>query len=124
MIKFFGGSEAADLKEPGGGIRLFFVERKLLVEDFSQESYFVLVGCAGGGEPEGELDAFVGVLRSFEEDALAATKMWRKLFGPRFPDLGGGKGAASGPIPVPPPTFPDRPVRPKKPGGFASTLVL
>ncbi len=59
-----------------------------------------------------------------EEGAPAATKMWRELFGPRFPDLGGGKGAVSGPIPVPPPTFPDRPVRPKKPGGFASALVL
>ncbi len=59
-----------------------------------------------------------------ETDGATATSAWRDIFGPRFPDLAGGQKSSLGPTPVPPVTFPDRPVKPNRPGGFASALVL
>ncbi len=57
-----------------------------------------------------------------ENDASKELKLWRKIFGSRFPAAGraaqsGGLLAAA--VPVSPFSFPDRPVIPKKPGGFA-----
>ncbi len=56
-----------------------------------------------------------------EPDADKSLVMWRKIFGPRFPASGRSKAAAllneavvTGGL-----TFPDRPVLPRKPGGFA-----
>jgi len=56
-----------------------------------------------------------------EEDPEKATKLWRKIFGDRFPETKSSKtestlAAAISPSSL---TFPDRPVRPNKPGGFA-----
>jgi hypothetical protein len=59
-----------------------------------------------------------------EEDGAVATRLWRAVFGPRFPEVTStGQGARGGMIPVPPVQFPDRPVRPNRPGGFARGLV-
>jgi hypothetical protein len=55
-----------------------------------------------------------------EPDADKSLAMWRKIFGPRFP--GSGQSKAAGLLNeavVPGMTFPDRPVVPRKPGGFA-----
>jgi hypothetical protein len=56
-----------------------------------------------------------------EPDADKSLAMWRKIFGPRFPASGRSKAAGllneavvTGGL-----TFPDRPVLPRKPGGFA-----
>ena len=56
-----------------------------------------------------------------EPDADKSLAMWRKIFGPRFPASGRSKGTGlldeavvAGGL-----TFPDRPVVPRKPGGFA-----
>jgi len=54
-----------------------------------------------------------------EEKALA---LWRRIFGSRFPHTGSRSAAASllmGAASPSPFSFPDRPVVPKKPGGFA-----
>jgi hypothetical protein len=56
-----------------------------------------------------------------EEDADKATALWRAIFGDRFPRVRttatvGLLGAAATPGPA---VFPDRPIRPNKPAGFA-----
>lgn len=56
-----------------------------------------------------------------EEDPEKSTKLWREIFGDRFPKVKSTKaagllGAAAAPRTA---LFPDRPVRPNKPSGFA-----
>ena len=56
-----------------------------------------------------------------EEDAEKATKLWREIFGDRFPKVKSTKAAGLLAAAGTPRTalFPDRPVRPNKPSGFA-----
>jgi hypothetical protein len=56
-----------------------------------------------------------------EDDADRSLALWRRIFGPRFPASGRSKAAALLNEAVVPGglTFPDRPVVPRKPGGFA-----
>lgn len=57
-----------------------------------------------------------------EEDADKAVGLWRQIFGDRFPRFGDAKKAAellTGATAAESLTFPDRPVRPNKPDGFA-----
>lgn len=57
-----------------------------------------------------------------EEDAEESLEMWRKIFGPRFP-AGPARTAAKSLLSAPATpsafSFPDRPIIPRKPGGFA-----
>ncbi|MDF2017711.1 MULTISPECIES: hypothetical protein [unclassified Bacillus (in: firmicutes)] len=49
-----------------------------------------------------------------------AVKLWRSIFGPRFPKSKKSSSSFVKSALIPPPlTFPDRPIEPKKPGGFA-----
>lgn len=67
-------------------------------------------------------DREVAETKTTEPDADKSLAMWRNIFGPRFPASGrsraaGGllnEAAVTGGL-----TFPDRPVVPRKPGGFA-----
>ena len=57
-----------------------------------------------------------------EEDAEKAVALWRQIFGDRFPKFGDAKKAAGlliGATATESLTFPNRPVRPNKPDGFA-----
>ena len=56
-----------------------------------------------------------------EQDPDKALAMWRKIFGPRFPASSGSKSNSLLSDAVVPTglTFPDRPITPRKPGGFA-----
>jgi len=57
-----------------------------------------------------------------EDDAEKAVALWRQIFGDRFPKFGDAKKAAgllTGATATESLTFPDRPVRPNKPDGFA-----
>jgi hypothetical protein len=57
-----------------------------------------------------------------EEDADKAVALWRQIFGYRFPKFGDAKkavGLLTGATATDSLTFPDRPVRPNKPDGFA-----
>lgn len=57
-----------------------------------------------------------------EEDADKAVALWRQIFGDRFPKFGDAKKAAgllTSAAAADSLTFPDRPVRPNKPDGFA-----
>jgi hypothetical protein len=56
-----------------------------------------------------------------EEDPEKATKLWREIFGDRFPKIKSAKAAGLLGVAAAPRTalFPDRAVRPNKPSGFA-----
>ena len=56
-----------------------------------------------------------------EEDEEVALELWQQIFGPRFPQKAKrtAKGLLSDAVVPSPLTFPDRPIVPKKPGGFA-----
>lgn len=56
-----------------------------------------------------------------EEDPDKATELWRRVFGDRFPKVKSTKAAGLLGVAAAPRTalFPDRPVKPNKPGGFA-----
>lgn len=57
-----------------------------------------------------------------EKDADKAVALWRQIFGDRFPKFGDAKkvaGLLTGATATDSLTFPDRPVRPNKPDGFA-----
>jgi hypothetical protein len=59
-----------------------------------------------------------------EEDVDQMTALWREIFGPRFPTTARGvktDGLLTAPVwgSVPPLVFPNRPVQPNKPAGFA-----
>lgn len=57
-----------------------------------------------------------------EEDADKAITLWRQIFGDRFPKFGTAKkstGLLASPSVASPLTFPNRPVSPNKPDGFA-----
>ena len=57
-----------------------------------------------------------------EDDAEKAVELWRQIFGDRFPKFGDAKkatGLLTGATATDSFTFPDRPIRPNKPGGFA-----
>jgi len=56
-----------------------------------------------------------------EEDPDTATELWRRVFGDRFPKVKSTKAASLLGVAAAPRTalFPDRPVKPNKPGGFA-----
>ena len=56
-----------------------------------------------------------------EEDVEKATKLWREIFGDRFPKVKSNKSAGLLGVAAAPRTalFPDHPVQPNKPKGFA-----
>jgi len=64
----------------------------------------------------------IGKKLSFVTDMEEELLLWRKIFGVRFPPASRtqqSKGLLQNAVSVSPFTFPDRPVSPKKPGGFA-----
>ncbi len=56
-----------------------------------------------------------------ETDSEKATGLWRQIFGDRFPETKGTKSESllAAPVGLTSPSFPNRPVRPNKPKGFA-----
>jgi len=55
-----------------------------------------------------------------EEDAEESLKLWRQIFGDRFPKSGGlGKSTLSEGLTSANLFFPDKPIQPKRPAGFA-----
>lgn len=67
-----------------------------------------------------ETHAKVGRDALEEEDGEKATKLWRRIFGDRFPKIeNASKGLTAATASVGSVSFPDRPVRPNRPGGFA-----
>ena len=56
-----------------------------------------------------------------ETDPEEATKLWKNILGDRFPKTKGTKseGLLAAPVTLSTPTFPNKPVEPKKPRGFA-----
>ena len=56
-----------------------------------------------------------------ETDPEEATKLWRKIFGDRFPKTEGTKseGLLAAPVTLSSPTFSNKPIVPKEPKGFA-----
>ena len=67
-----------------------------------------------------EAHAKIGREALEEEDDEKATKLWRKIFGERFPKIENmSKGLTAATSSVGAASFPDRPVRPNRPGGFA-----
>ncbi len=56
-----------------------------------------------------------------ESDPEKATELWRKIFGDRFPKTETSKSESTlaGAVRATSLTFPDKPITPKKPGGFA-----
>jgi len=66
--------------------------------------------------------AEIGEMIQAESDPEEELKHWRKIFGDRFPAAGGSAkadGLLEEAASVSPFSFPDRPVTPKKPAGFA-----
>jgi hypothetical protein len=60
-------------------------------------------------------------LALYEEDPEKMTDLWRKILGPRFPAAMAAKSEdlLQPAVPAPSLVFPDRPVKPNKPAGFA-----
>lgn len=56
-----------------------------------------------------------------ETDPEEATKLWKEIFGDRFPKTKGTKSESllAAPVPLSSPTFPKKPIVPKEPKGFA-----